>query len=233
MNTTPQERLALGVIALLVAAGAGARMLHRDAPPATLSGPSAEADAGALAALTSDVERKTADAQARSRPLAPGEHIDPNTAPAEELDRLPKVGPAQARRIVAWREAHGGFRTLADLDSVPGIGAAAISAIAPYVTLPPAPEQVRAPVESATLPSAVSSPSPAPISARPAEVVDVNAAGEAELQTLPGIGPALARRIVEYRAAHGPFRSAGDLANVRGIGPATAAKLAPSVRASP
>jgi competence protein ComEA len=61
----------------------------------------------------------------------------------------------------------------------------------------------------------------------------VNAAAEAELQTLPGIGPALARRIVEYRAAHGRFQRPGDLANVRGIGPATAAKLAPFVRATP
>jgi competence protein ComEA len=233
MNTTPQERLALGVIALLVAAGAGARMLHRDAPPATLSGPSVEADAGALTALTSSVERKTADAQARARPLAPGERIDPNTASAEELDRLPKVGPAQAGRIVAWRQAHGGFRTLADLDSVPGIGAAAITALAPYVTLPPAPEQVRGTDGSATLASAVPSAGPAWTSPGAPQVVDVNAAAEAELQTLPGIGPALARRIVEYRAAHGRFQRPGDLANVRGIGPATAAKLAPFVRATP
>jgi len=45
--------------------------------------------------------------------------------------------------------------------------------------------------------------------------LDLNAATEAELMTLPGIGPELARRIVEGR----PFRSVDDLARVKGIGP--------------
>ena len=58
---------------------------------------------------------------------------------------------------------------------------------------------------------------------RPPEPVDVNAAGEEELATLPGIGPALARRIIEYRAEHGPFRSVEELLEVKGIGEATLA----------
>lgn len=55
----------------------------------------------------------------------------------------------------------------------------------------------------------------------------VNEAGEEDLTRLDGIGPARARAIVRYRDAHGPFTSARDLQNVRGIGPATAEKLAP------
>ena len=51
--------------------------------------------------------------------------------------------------------------------------------------------------------------------------VDVNTAGVAELERLPGVGPALAGRIVAEREARGPFRSAEDLARVRGIGPKT------------
>ena len=50
--------------------------------------------------------------------------IDLNTATAEELDRLPGIGPAKARAIVAWRDAHGAFRSGADLARVPGIGPA-------------------------------------------------------------------------------------------------------------
>lgn len=60
--------------------------------------------------------------------------------------------------------------------------------------------------------------------------VDVNAAGETELAQLPGIGPALARRIVDHRASAGPFRAADDLLDVPGIGPATLEALRPHLR---
>lgn len=48
--------------------------------------------------------------------------------------------------------------------------------------------------------------------------IDVNTADAEKLTELPGIGEALARRIVEYRKEHGPFKSIDDLLNVRGIG---------------
>lgn len=51
-------------------------------------------------------------------------------------------------------------------------------------------------------------------------VVNIITAGAAELESLPGIGPALAARIVEYRDGHGPFASVDDLTDVPGIGPA-------------
>src|SRR5690606_1678075 len=50
--------------------------------------------------------------------------------------------------------------------------------------------------------------------------IDLNEATLEELQALPGIGPGLARRIVEERERRGPFTSLEDLARVRGIGPA-------------
>jgi len=50
--------------------------------------------------------------------------------------------------------------------------------------------------------------------------LDLNSATAAELEELPGIGPELARRIIAYREAHGPFRSVKELLNVPGIGPA-------------
>lgn len=67
------------------------------------------------------------------------------------------------------------------------------------------------------------------VSAAPAPPLDLDRASEAELDALPGIGPALARRIVENRSTHGPFGSLDALQEVRGIGPALAAKLAPLV----
>ena len=55
--------------------------------------------------------------------------------------------------------------------------------------------------------------------------VSLNAATAAELERLPGIGPALAARIVAYRQAHGPFASVEELRHVAGIGPALLAQL--------
>ena len=63
----------------------------------------------------------------------------------------------------------------------------------------------------------------------PPVIVDINRASAAELERLPRVGPALAQRIVAWREQHGPFRTLEDLRHVRGIGPATATLLAPSV----
>ena len=53
------------------------------------------------------------------------------------------------------------------------------------------------------------------------ELVDINSADEETLQTLPGIGPALAERIVAYREENGGFRYLYELTNVKGIGSST------------
>jgi competence protein ComEA len=74
-----------------------------------------------------------------SRPLAPGERVDVDHADVTELTRLPRVGPALAQRIVAWREAHGSFRGIARLDSVSGIGPKLLDAIRPFVSFSGAP----------------------------------------------------------------------------------------------
>jgi competence protein ComEA len=66
---------------------------------------------------------------------------------------------------------------------------------------------------------------PPPRGAAPAGPIDLNAASARELEQLPGVGPAVAARIVEARTAAGPFTSLPDLATrVRGVGPAMLAK---------
>jgi len=63
--------------------------------------------------------------------------------------------------------------------------------------------------------------------------VDVNEAGWPELSQLPGIGEALARRIVESRERDGPFADHQELRRVRGIGPRTLERIAPFLRPLP
>jgi len=60
--------------------------------------------------------------------------------------------------------------------------------------------------------------------------VRVNSATQAELEMLPGIGPALAKRIIDHRRQNGPFKTVNALDAVPGIGPRTLERLRPLVR---
>jgi competence protein ComEA len=64
----------------------------------------------------------------------------------------------------------------------------------------------------------------------PSSQLDLNAATAAQLDTLPGVGPVTADRILNWRAEHGRFRRVEELQEVEGIGPKTYAQLAPLVR---
>jgi competence protein ComEA len=121
-------------------------------------------------------------------PLVVGLPIDPNAASVAALDAVPGVSTGVAESIVADRAAHGPYRSLDALRRAPGVSDAVIEALRPFV--------------------AVSDPGP----------VDVNRASAGELEALPGIGPALARRIVEERLRGGPFADLADLARVDGVG---------------
>ncbi|MBI3048315.1 MAG: helix-hairpin-helix domain-containing protein [Acidobacteria bacterium] len=75
---------------------------------------------------------------------------------------------------------------------------------------------------------------PAPRTTPEATVpVNVNTATMAQLETLPGVGPALAQRIVDYRQQNGGFKKIEELMNVRGIGEASFLKLKALITVTP
>ncbi|HVS01744.1 MAG TPA: helix-hairpin-helix domain-containing protein [Thermoanaerobaculia bacterium] len=66
---------------------------------------------------------------------APKGVVNVNTATAEQLQLLPRVGPAVAQRMLEYRKENGKFASLEDLMLVRGIGQATFEQLKPYVTL--------------------------------------------------------------------------------------------------
>jgi competence protein ComEA len=202
MPSSSDRRAALLLVGL-AGLGLGARLVLGGLPAP-----------GAVAYRFGNDRRPSRDSVARdavrfARPLGAGERVDIDRAPAAELARLPRIGPAMAARIVADREARGPFGSLEGLRRVPGLGDATVRALAPHVTLP-----------AGGTPRTLPAPG----------LVAVNRADAAELVTLPGIGPRLADAIIEERRRNGPFRSPDDLQRVRGIGPALVTRLTGRIR---
>jgi competence protein ComEA len=159
-----------------------------------------------LPELTDAVERAATDQDRRSRPLGVDEKIDPNRAAEEELDRLPGVGPSTARAIVAARDDGVVFRRPEDLMSVRGVGPGLVSRIRGHVEFVSPPRDTRTSRRES------------------AARVDINRAGAKELQSLPGVGPAIAERIL-IRRRQRRFETVDDLLDVKGVGSATLERL--------
>src|SRR5436309_2706919 len=134
------DRHAALLLAGLALAGAGVRY--------ALAPASATAPGDVQLAATDSPPPRRLRATARNaarlaRPLLPGERVDLDRADVTEITRLPRIGPAFAQRIVAWREQHGPFGSLARFDSVPGVGPKLLESLRSYVmfsgVIPPAP----------------------------------------------------------------------------------------------
>ena len=157
---TPHERTALAFLAALAMLAAGVRAVgvrRFEADVAQASGgraPDAAPAVRALAAQQAAVDSAAAAPKrrrSRSRPvvgsrlrsapqpsvpqpLTPPPPVNVNRASLDELERLPRVGPALAKRIVEWRERHGPFQGLDDLRHVRGIGPSTVRLLDSLVT---------------------------------------------------------------------------------------------------
>ncbi|MDF3053644.1 MAG: Helix-hairpin-helix DNA-binding class 1 [Geminicoccaceae bacterium] len=169
-------------------------------------------------------------AMRQARPLRPGERVDADAASASELSRLPRVGLALAKTIVANRDTHGPFGSLAGLDRVPGVGPGLLRSVGGHLSFSGSAALSATSRGSGAGVGTAFAPLPpenlaVPAAAAPNAVLNVNRATAVELEALPGIGPALARRIVADREARGPFATVQALDRVPGIGSALVARL--------
>ena len=124
---TQGERRALVFLAAVAVLGAATRAWrsrHASADPADVTRQLAAVDRVAAR------RRSTTKAESTATPAI----VDLDIASAKEIERLPGIGPALAKRIVKDRESNGPFRCLAALDRVKGVGPAMLARLDSMVT---------------------------------------------------------------------------------------------------
>jgi DNA uptake protein ComE-like DNA-binding protein len=144
--------------------------------------------------------------------------VDLNSASEKDLETLPGVGAATAKKIIAGRP----YSSASDLSKA-GVSAATIKKITPLATFGNAAPAPAATKTTASKPGASASTKAAASSA-PAGPVDLNSASEKDLEDLPGVGPATAKKIISGR----PYSSTSDLSKA-GVSAATIKKITPLV----
>ena len=90
---------------------------------------------GDEATSASSSPSKKSSSSSSSEKLAPGTKININTASAEELDKLPEIGPVKAQAIVEYRKANGPFKSAEDIEKVKGIKEGTFAKIKDFIVV--------------------------------------------------------------------------------------------------
>lgn len=161
----------------------------------------------------------TAKSKTKAAEPEPAKLVDLNTAKSAELEELPGVGPSLAKAIIDARP----FKSVDELDRVKGLGAARIAALRNKVSVggkaasskeelgKADPKRKTAAKGKSTTKGVLAS----------GEKINLNTATQAELEELPGVGPAKAMDIIGGR----PYKSIEDIMKVRGIKEGTFEKI--------
>jgi competence protein ComEA len=160
-----------------------------------------------LAVPSSDAQELKTKPKVAGKTKPAAKHVDLNAASAEELQTLPGIGEAYSKKIIDGRP----YKSVEDLSKI-GIPAKTVDEIKPLVV-------VKAPAAEPAAKKRTTQKKAAPVT--PTAAVDLNTADLAALETLPGIGPALAKSIIAGR----PYKSVDELERVKGLGAAKIATL--------
>ncbi|WP_051343593.1 helix-hairpin-helix domain-containing protein [Alicyclobacillus herbarius] len=113
--------------------GASAATVNRSTPGGGSNTAAASGGLQALAGTNGAASTGTAGGGNTDKETGVSGKIDLNTADAATLETLPGIGPARATAIIQYREQHGPFASVQDLDKVTGIGAATLARLSPYL----------------------------------------------------------------------------------------------------
>ena len=164
-------------------------------------------------AYAKDVTKATDKAKTETKGAA-GAKVDINNASQAELEKLPGVGAATAKKIIAGRP----YASTADLSKA-GVSARTIEKITPLVAVGSAPATAPSPMSKRAVPGDKAKAEAKPA---PGGKVDINSASQAELEKLPGVGAATAKKIIAGR----PYASTADLSKA-GVSARTIGKITP------
>ncbi len=227
MPAIPKKRLLVYALAGLVVLGVGAiGLLVMRSPGGVptqgmvldISGAQGGAEQVADSPIASSVSALDASTTASSTTTTEAPLIYVQVAGAVVRPGVYRVSP-DARAFQAVLQA-GGFTEEADQEAVP---LAALMSDGCRLYIPRRGETATGPVLSADPAAAGGKDAPA------SGPVSLNSASLEDLDTLPGIGPALAKQIIAYREKQGPFTSIDQLGEVSGIGPSKLEQLRPLV----
>lgn len=181
-----------------------------------------------MLALTSDAAANPFDNAAGKRPASALFAFDPNQADAEQLRRL-GLPKHVTNNLIRYRQAGGRFRKPADLQKIYGLSEEMYRRLEPYVLIT-GPDQVpEGKTENQLEPDTFSFTEPLPPQRHPVldYRLELNLADSAELVDLPGIGPVLARRIVQWRERLGGYYVVEQLLEIKGLTPETLDRIRP------